>query len=252
MPYKRKFNKRRPGQAAGKAKKAGKPRQYFKPRMGLSRSVIPFTREKETYCRLDTLAGLDDGAGTYLSMVRTNDGGVAGRVRIRLNNLPNSSEFTNLFKEYKLNYLKLTFYPAGNVAGTRVDERDGASPGNKNILIRTTLNRTNEVPDATDSIDHWSQIQAKKQWLLVQDRPTTITMKLNQLSKVQAGAVNGYSTHSVSKPQYISTNNADVNHYGITLRFDSLDGTAIDAANGDIWPKFRVVSKAYFTCKGVA
>jgi hypothetical protein len=228
------------------------PKQKFKKKSGLTRSVIPFTREKETYVRLDTLTGIDDGAGTYINMIRTNDGGIVGRIRIRLNNLPTPSDFTNLFKEYKLNYLKLTFYPAGNVAGTRVDERDGASVGNKNILIRTCLNRTNEVPDNTNSVNDWSQLQAKKQWLLVQNRPTTITMKLNQLTTIQSGDAAAYSKHVITKPKYISTNATDINHYGITLRFDSLDGTAIDAASGDIWPKFRVISKLYFTCKGVA
>lgn len=253
MPYKRKYVPKYMRKKKGYQNK-NKTRQVFKPHKGISRSVIPFTREKETYCRLDTLAGLDDGAGTYISMVRA-DGGIVGRIRIRLNNLPNSSEFTNLFKEYKLNYLKLTFIPAGNIAATTtyVNERDGAAQailGNKQVLIRTCLNRTGEVPDATDTIDNWSQIQAKKQWVLARDKPTTITCKLNQLKIVERGA--GLNSTSTAKPTYISTDLADVNHYGLNLRFDSLDGTAINAANGDIWPKFRVISKVYFTCKGVA
>lgn len=235
------------------AKSSKYPRQTFRLKKGLTRSVVPFTREKETYVRLDTLAGIDDGAGTYISMVRTDDGGIAGRIRIRLNNLPNSSDFTNLFKEYKLNYLKLTFYPAGNVAGTRADTSDPPTMiGNKNIMIRTCLNRSNEVPTVADSVNDWSQLQAKKQWMLVQNRPTTITCKLNQLTTIQSGDAAGYSKHVITKPKYISTNNTDINHYGLTVRFDSLDGTAITAANGDIWPRFRLVSKLYFTCKGVA
>lgn len=235
------------------------PRQKFKFSKGLTRSVVPFTREKETYCRLDTLTGLDDGAGTYISMTRTTDGGLVGRIRIRLNNLPSSSDFTNLFKEYKLNYLKLTFIPAGNISATQVTDRASAAPlGNKNVLIRTCLNRTNEVPDASDTIENWSQIQAKRQWVLVQDRPTTITCKLNQLSQVQKGSTATNSFHTVQKPKYISSNIADVNHYGLTIRMDSLDGTPIVAGPtdapevGDIWPKFRVISKVYFTCRGVA
>lgn len=253
MPYKRKYvpkHKRNKKQI----KRGTYPRQKFKFKKGLMRSVVPFTREKETYCRLDTLTGLDDGAGTYISMVRTDDGGIVGRIRIRLNNLPDSSDFTNLFKEYKLNYLKLTFIPAGNVAQTHVTDRAGTTTtgGNKNVLIRVCLNRTDEVPDASDEIANWSQLQAKKQWVLVQDRPTTITCKLSQLKLVQRA--DSSTTYTIQKPQYISTDNTDVNHYGLTLRFDSLDGTPIndEEDSGDLWPKFRIISKVYFTCKGVA
>ena len=231
-----------------------KPRQVFRPKKGLTRSVVPFTREAETTVRLDTLAGLDDGAGTYISMVRANKG-IVGRIRIRLNNLPNYSDFTNLFKEYKLNYLKLTFIPAGNIAATTAyrNEEDGATVqtlGNKNVLIRTCLNRTGDVPDTNNDIPMWNQLQAKKQWVLAQDKPTTITCKLNQLKVVERGT--GLNSTALSKPTYLSTNNVDINHYGLDVRFDSIDGTAINSANGDIWPKFRVISKVYFTCRGVA
>lgn len=234
-------------------KRSTYPRQKFKFKKGLSRQVVPFTRERETVVRLDDLSGIDDGSGTYINMIRTGDGGIVGRIRLRMTNILNNGDFTNLFKEYKFNYLKLTFIPAGNVAQTHVTDRaDAPSLGNKNILIRTMLNRSNDVPTSSDSVENWNQIQAKKQWLLVQDKPTTITMKLNQLTKIQSGDAAEYSTHVITKPKYCSTNNTMVNHYGLTLRFDSLDGTHINAENGDIWPKFRVISKVYFTCRGVA
>ncbi len=251
MPFKRKYV---PKQNRKKKviRRNSLPKQKFKFNKGLTRQVVPFTRERETIVRLDTLQGIDDGAGTYIGMTRTDDGGIVGRIRIRMTNVLNNGDFTNLFKEYKFNYLKLTFIPAGNTAATAVDERDGAAPGNKQVMIRTMLNRTNEVPGSSDSVGNWNQIQAKKQWVLVQNRPTTITCKLNQLTKIQSGDAAEYSTHVITKPKYVSTNNTMVNHYGLTLRFDSLDGTHINAANGDIWPKFRVISKLYFTCRGVA
>lgn len=249
MPYKKyvpKYMRKKRGYKNSKF-----PKQKYKPHKNLTRSVIPFTREKETYCRLDSLTGLDNGSGTYIGMQRTDDGGIVGRVRVRLNNLPGYGDFTNLFKEYKLNYVKFTFIPAGNIAATTITDRAAAVPlGNKQVLIRTCLNRTGEVPNNLDEIENWSQIQAKKQWVLVQDRPTTITCKLNQLKVVQRG--DGLNQVAVCKPQYISTNNTDINHYGINLRFDSLDGTPIDEDEGDIWPKFRLITKVYFTCKGVA
>lgn len=250
MPYKKRYVPKH-ARKKKQIKRSTYPRQKFRFKKGLMRSIVPFTREKETYVRLDNLTGIDDGAGTYISMVRTDDGGIVGRIRIRLNNLVDSTDFTNLFKEYKLNYLKLTFIPAGNTVPTNTDLSDPrVTNGNKQVMIRTCLNRTGDVPGVDDEISHWSQLQAKKQWVLVQDKPTTITCKLNQLIAVQQGELlNGTQ---ICKPKYISTEITGVNHYGLNLRFDSLDGTPINAANGDIWPKFRVISKVYFTCRGVA
>jgi hypothetical protein len=236
-----------------KIKRDNFPKQKFRFSKSLTRSIMPFTRERETVVRLDTRSGIDNGAGTFIDMIRTNDGGLVGRIRVRLSNLNNSTDFTNLFKEYKLNYIKMTFIPAGNVAGTRTDLRDPATMnGNKNILIRTMLNRTNEVPTDLNTVNDWAQVQAKKQWVLVQDKPTTITCKLNQLSVVQSGDAASYATNTMQTPQYISTNSPSVNHYGLTVRFDSIDGTAITEANGDLWPRFRLITKVYFTCRGVA
>lgn len=256
MPYNRRYPKYKRKKKTYYKTSKSKPRQIFRPRRGLMRQVVPFMRERETHVRLDTLTGIDDGAGTYLNMIRTNDGGVVGRIRIRMNNLNTPSDFTNLFKEYKLNYLKLIFIPAGNVAGTREDHRDGGPQGNKNILVRVCLNRTGDVPAATDTVADWCQLQAKKQFVLVGNKITKIGCKLNQLVKVQSGDGAANTIHHICAPKYISTNNTSVNHYGLTVRFDAIDGTDIvqtdPIADGDVFPKFRVISKLYFTCRGVA
>jgi hypothetical protein len=222
------------------------PKQKFRFSKGLSRSIVPFTRETETYFRLHDLTG--NTTAPFDALVHTNDGGVAGNLMIQLSDLPSHTEFTNLFRSYKLNYMKLTFYPSANTINAG-DVRDaGGNYSNNQILIRTSLNRTGVAMGAGNTIAEWSQLQAKRQWMLAQDKPTTITMKLSQLS---ARASDAGTAYAVVPPRYTSTNNPSLNHLGLNLRFDSLDGTEIE--NEDrIWPEFRVVCKVYFTCKGVA
>ncbi|AXH75869.1 MAG: hypothetical protein [Cressdnaviricota sp.] len=223
-------------------------RQMFKPKKGLSRSIIPFTRERETYFHLSDLTG--NTTAPFSNMQHTNDGGVVGQINIRLNDFPSASDFTNLFRQYKLNYIKITMIPAANTVLSGATRDDEGNYSNNQILIRTMLNRTGIAIGAGNTISEWSQVQAKKQWVLARDKPTTITCKLNQL--VPCGNAEAADlVPTVVKPRYVSTNNTDVNHYGLNLRFDSLDGTAL-AQTDKIWPQFRIICKCYFTCKGVA
>lgn len=225
------------------------PKQKFKFSKGLSQSVIPFTRERETYFKLNDLTGA--GTSPFNNLVHTTDGGVAGNLSVKLSDLPTPSDFTNLFKKYKLNYLKLIFYPASNVA-LAGETRENAPSTNNNILIRTCLNRTGIEMGSGNTISDWSQLQAKKQWLLSSSRPTTITCRLSQLTAIAGNEFTaGNERYAVIKPRYIDTDNPSIPHLGLNLRFDSLDGTALQN-DAEIWPSFRVVAKVYMTCKGVA
>lgn len=236
--------------ARARARRGRRPRRrlykrkqsIYKPQMGLSKSVMPFTRERETYFILHDLTGA--GTSPFNNLVHTADGGVAGNLDVKLSDFPSSSDFTNLFRQYKINYLKVTFYPASN---TTIAGDDSAH--NNNILIRTMYNKTGIAMGAGNTISEWSQVQAKKQWLLARNKPTTITCPLSMLYEVNDGTTTGTA---VGRPRYISTNNPSVPFFGLNLRFDSCDGTALSAGDVNLWPSFRVVAKIYLTCKGVA
>jgi hypothetical protein len=256
MPYK--YNKKRyiPKYARKKKvfRRKTRPRQLFKFSRGLSRSVIPFTRERETYFHLSDLTGKT--TPPFKNFVHTTDGGVVGQIRITLADLGDShTDFTNLFRQYKLNYIKIIFYPAANTVTSGSTRDEGGNYSNNQVLIRTKLNRTGISIGAGNTISEWSQVQAKKQWMLATDKPTSIGCRLSQLSPVAGGESYppGASDeeYSVVKPRYVSTNHTEVLHQGLDIRFDSLNGEAL--SQGDqIWPQFRIVAKVYLTCKGVA
>lgn len=249
MPYKRRYV---PKYARKKKtiRRSKYPRQKFKFGKGLTRQIVPFTRESETYFHLSDLTG--NTTSPFQNFQHTTDGGLVGQIKVQLDDFVAREDFTNLFRQYKLNYLKLTFYPAANCipAGSVRDE--GGNYSNNQILIRTKLNRTGIAIGAGNTISEWSQVMAKKQWMLAQTRPTTITCKLSQLMSVSGGAgAQADEEYAVIKPKYVSTNHPDVNHFGLDVRFDSLNGTALNQTD-QIWPQFRIVAKVYLTCKGVA
>lgn len=244
--YKRSMNKNKERKYSTYKKKY--PLQKFSFGSGLTRQIIPFTRERETYFKLSDLTG--NTTSPFQNLTHTTDGGVVGQIRIQLDDFPGHTDFTNLFRQYKLNYMKLIFYPAANAIPGGTSRDDAGNYSNNNILIRTKLNRTGIAIGAGNTISEWSQVQAKKQWMLAQDKPTTIMCKLNQLAAADHGNGDNY-VDAITAPRYISTNNADVNHYGLDVRFDSCNGNALDQEDA-IWPQFRIVCKVYLTCKGVA
>ena len=224
------------------------PRQKFRFQKGLSRSIIPFTRERETYFHLSDLTG--NTTAPFSNFTHTNDGGVVGQINIRLSDFPSSSDFTNLFRQYKLNYIKITLIPSANTVLPGEARDEGGPHSNNQVLIRTMLNRTGIAVGAGNTIAEWSQIQAKKQWVLARDKPTVITCKLSQLVPT-ANAADDNLVDSVVKPRYISTNFTSAVHYGLNIRFDSLNGNPLSQTD-HIWPQFRIIAKCYFTCKRVA
>ena len=128
------------------------------------------------------------------------------------------------------------------------EARDEGGPhSNNQVLIRTMLNRTGIAVGAGNTIAEWSQIQAKKQWVLARDKPTVITCKLSQLVPT-ANAADDNLVDSVVKPRYISTNFTSAVHYGLNIRFDSLNGNPLSQTD-HIWPQFRIIAKCYFTWK---
>jgi hypothetical protein len=123
------------------------------------------------------------------------------------------------------------------------------SADNNNVLIRVCKNQTGIAMGAGNTISEWSQIQAKRQWMLATNKPTKIKCPLSMLYEITEGTS---TSVAVGKPRYISTNNPSVTHYGLNLRFDSLSGIALSAGETNVWPQFRIVAKIYLTCKGVA
>lgn len=248
MPYKKRYVPKRRKRVY--RKRYIKRKKIFKPHKGLSRSIIPFTRERETYFHLSDLTG--SATAPFSNFAHTSDGGVVGQLRVQLDDFPSHTDFTNLFRQYKINGLKITLYPSANMVPAGASRDEGGNYGNNQVLIRTMYNKTGIAIGSGNTISEWSQVQAKKQWMLASNKPTVIYCPLSMLTPIAAGDMSaGNEEYAVTRPKYVSTNHADAIFYGLNIRFDSLNGVALSQSD-QVWPQFRIVAKVYITCKGVA
>jgi len=217
-------------------KKPYKKRRYAKKTTGLSLRVpkprvVPFSRSSET------LVELDNPSSPWIT---TLEGSVVRTFDFALNGLPNSSEFANLFGQYKLNMAIVTFYPS---ASQVVVSTGGAATQN---MIITVWPNTHGVPlTATFANAHLLEISRKKQWMFPMNKPTSIKMYLKQLSEMYAGTLN--TDYVTCKPRYISTSETSLPHYGMNVHIRKLDGTSF----GNLSPRLLVKERVYLTCKQV-
>ena len=82
--YKRSMNRSKERKYSKYKKKY--PLQKFSFGSGLTRQIVPFTRERETYFRLHNLTG--SGTAPFNNIVHTGDGGAVGLIKVNLSDFP--------------------------------------------------------------------------------------------------------------------------------------------------------------------
>lgn len=219
-------------------------RTYKKKKYGFGKTVLPtrnkvynFIRECEQVIN-PAVPEPFPPPGQPFELVSTTDGGICGNLHFRLLDLPQSAEFTSgLFKQYRINAVKMTIYCCRNTVDIR--SSDG-------LLCQTAYNRTGDALAAGNTREDWNQVQHKRRFTLFKHK--TLFFKLNQLSMVSQNLSTG-TGYGVCKPKWVSVAENDVDHYGINLRLDSVDGRTL--ATPDNFPVFRIVYKYYLQCRGV-
>lgn len=220
-----------------KKKRTYKKRVYRKSKTSMPLKVAQpknylFARSKEN---LLNLTSPDAGWITTLdnSLVKTFD--------FNLFSLPNPSDFTNLFGQYKLNMAIVKIFPSAS----QVLISTGPA-GTQNMII-TIWKNTHGVPlDATFSNAKLLEIQKKRQFMFPLNKPTTIKMYLKQLSHIYAGST-AFPDYGTVKPRYISTTEPNTPHYGMNVHIRKLDATAF----GSNAPTLLVREKIYLTTRQV-
>ncbi len=197
MPYRRRATTRRRPRRGRKRLALGRKRTRV-PRAPTRMSVYNFTRDIES--NLD-LGRITAGGLGPLGLWYTADGGIAGSHAITLSDLPLQTEFTPLFKQYRIVAVKTYMYPAANVftAGT------GVSTQNNNVMMRMAPNQTGVPIAAGNAALDWNQLQAKKRWVIRPDKPIIWYTKLKQRVDTDAGGVLAYSVKRQALPTPLPT-----------------------------------------------
>lgn len=175
----------------------------------------------------------------------TWNGGTTGQFVFQLNNLPNASEFVNLFEQYKINGVKLTFIP--NYTG------DDAAQAEANVVISGGP-AWHTAPRIYTVIDKDGDYQTSTENAMLENnnarlvrnpyRQFTVYVKKPAVQfEVGTGAV--FSQAAPKASPWLDCKNSQVNHYGAAIAGILSSGTLSAVV------RYQVIATYYMAFKGI-
>ncbi len=157
------------------------------------------------------------------------------------------SDFTSLYRQYKINGARVRFYFSTTTSGMSQVTSSGSNFSNSQLMVRMAPNQKGEV-EALDNA-YWQSIQAKKYKLAINGgRPIDIYMPLRSRNIVQTSS----GTQSVmGRPQYAPTENLSVLYEGINIAIDRIDGQGFSTGSNSNYQYVKVITTLYFHMRGV-
>lgn len=217
-----------------------------RPSRGLAQSTYLFKRQTTEV--IDLLPTGSPGNGWLPASGDASDNGIFKQWNFSLAQLPNITEFTSLFKRYKITAVKLdlSFTNTGSVI-TSV----GTAPSNGQLQVYTTPNRNGRSRNAANPLTEavLLQTQAKKKRLALNGgRPLKYFMKLKQLGMIYTSPTD--TDYGTQWPQYVSTSETNAAHYGLEMYINRVDGKPLSTEiTGN--QSVRITTTYYLSFKGV-
>lgn len=162
----------------------------------------------------------------------------AGAMSFNLNSLPNSSEFTTLFDQYKIMKVRLRFIPFGDSVNLPISTMSGSnglvSPGGP--LVTAIDYDDSVVPGSAADL---LQYQASRVTPI--PKPLSMTIKPKFATEVYRSAIaTGYGARS----GWLDTTNSDVPHYGVKYYMNAPSALSSSFT-------YQVWAEVYLALKGV-
>lgn len=178
------------------------------------------------------------------------DQGLVRSQPFSLSMLPQYSEFQTLFAQYRIMAVKQEYYFSDNVSGSVVDGTN-VNSANKQIIMYTTPNAqgVNNAANLTENFFMQSQCCKKRLCLNTQARPVKVYTKLKQLSRIYSGELGNQDFIKVS-PKFVSTTEAEAQHYGLDMRIQRVDGNNF-STGGSNYPSVKIITKMYMQTRQV-
>lgn len=137
-----------------------------------------------------------------------------------LGDLTSNADFTNLYKEYMLTGVALTMYFSNSSVSTDAD----STFANSNIIVRYDSNRDGLGAPTEAEPYLESQTSKSRAGINAMNKPIRVYVPLNQINmKYRSSGTTGYT---ISKPQFISTTDVDLPHYGLNMMLQRTDNAA--------------------------
>lgn len=147
---------------------------------------------------------------------------------ISFSQIANSSEFSALYDQYKLNLVKVQFW-------LRVDPSAQTAAAAVAPKLYWFRDMDDNVPASMTEMRERAKCKIA---VLRTDRPVTVWIKPNVLAEVYRGV--GTTTYSPKFGQWLDMTNTDVAHYGVKWNIDNLTNTNYYV---------DIESTYYFQCK---
>lgn len=153
-----------------------------------------------------------------------------GVMTFRLDQLPNSAEFTSLFEMFKITRIKLRFQPSYN------DSTAGAAAASRLPIFHCSKDH-DDIAFPT-SVDQLYQYDSYRQFRT--DRPWTIVLKPKVLPLIYGTAL--VNSYGVAANTWVSCDNPATNHYGLKYAMDL--GAVNTAITVKVFAQFTVKLKS--------
>lgn len=175
----------------------------------------------------------------------STDGGIAKTFQFALSDLNSISDFTNLFKYYKINAVRVQMYFSNNI--TAQDEPSRFP--NSQLFIYTDINQ-NGVTTGNDNVLNYldSQTAKKTVGMTTQRKPIDMLMKMKLANEVYETAAQ--SAYTLKSPDWIASGEAGVPHYGMNMLIERVDGETLTTGFSNA-QKIRFIYTYYIECKKV-
>ena len=179
----------------------------------------------------------------WTSLSSTGDEALTMNYVISLAQIPNYTNFTNLFDSYRIRAIRLQGYFSFNVA----------APNNQaQAMLYYCRDHLGQSTPADLSEDWFNERPRSRKRLLVNGsgKPSfDIYMPLTQLANTYGTVTN--NDYTMKRPKFISTNEVNTPHYGMNLRLQRVDGNAWTSGTSNQYPTLKLYTTVYFECRGI-
>lgn len=150
----------------------------------------------------------------------------SGAISFNLNALPNVTEFTSLFDQYRINAVKITFMPRGNSAEVGTN--------NNNTKLFTVIDYDDDTAPAT--LDALLQYETLKTTTVARDHTRYMKPRF-AVTTYQTALTTGYG----SRTGWIDCESNLVPHYGLKYWVPAVAGANIVDIKTEYYVSFRGV-----------
>lgn len=179
----------------------------------------------------------------WTSLSAAGDEAITLNYVISMAQIPNYTNFMNLFDSYRIKGIRLQGYYSFNVA----------APNNQSqVMLYYCRDHLGQTSAAQLSEDWFNERPRSRKRLLVNasGKPSfDIYMPLTQLANTYQSVTN--NDYTMKRPRFISTNEVNTPHYGLNLRLSRIDGLPWTANSSNQYPTLKLFSTIYFECRGI-